>query len=824
MAFNSCNGFIRGGLHPRDQGRELFLLRAISCSLAAGLGEKGFFSPFFWWVLNGFFSLPFRSLGDELVLKSTRLSAAAIAPGGGTRIPSHNPAPIPSPHHPSLPPQPLPRLSLLLVRHPLTQVARCSGRHRLRTPAIRVVAMISTGQGLVGTCLSVPRHVAVLAGAPLSPTGSKGGRRHGPCMGRALALRPRHARGSLLTCQDVPSVCLLVPRCAKALCQGVPRHCAKACQGVAPRRNPFSPTHHFTCSPMTAPDGTNQALMARPLLVDVHKIQNTMKCRGVGDYPREYSFSVLRVALCLPMIREYDSVEWMISNSPHFGVVIDVAMSEHVYLLLKLCLKAVSYEARRSSKLYDGGVGDVKFGSIRFACPVLIDVMTWFATQLSVLYGEANAKLFSIEMLKHFMLNAASRLMMFPSDEKEKLVSASTVGCGYLDDSSNGTIGELVGAIESKNVKIEEPTVGSGKENLLGIENKRSDLVYVSQVAAAVAALHERSVLEEKIKGQRLAGSVPKTQLISEHAYVTKKADEERKKRPNYRPILEYDGLLSHRSHNEDSRKMKTKEELLAEERDYKRRRMSYRGKKLKRSITEVMRDIIEEHMEEIKQAGGIGCFVKGSSEGVSFPSGSVSDREMAADDKPRNLGFDSSETREMQMGHYHRSLSSNNSFASIENVNLKDSRRREYSGRHESLDVQPRSIRKASERDREYRSRSPDNYRNHGHSHDRHGHQRERDKKKVTEYKYDENRRSRESRSSSISDLASDFSHRKNREMPRSEGRHRDRTFGTHRSDNMSPSSFDDRYDPSESYNRYDEDVSSSSKYARTDKSYKSK
>ncbi|KAK9129108.1 hypothetical protein Syun_017905 [Stephania yunnanensis] len=59
--------------------------------------------------------------------------------------------------------------------------------------------MFSTGQGLVRTCPFVPeRVVAVLAGAPLSPTGSKGGRRHGPSMGRALALRPRHARGSLL--------------------------------------------------------------------------------------------------------------------------------------------------------------------------------------------------------------------------------------------------------------------------------------------------------------------------------------------------------------------------------------------------------------------------------------------------------------------------------------------------------------------------------------------------------------------------------------------------------------------------------------------------
>jgi len=34
--------------------------------------------------------------------------------------------------------------------------------------------------------------------------------------------------------------------------------------------------------------------------------------------------------------------------------------------------------------------------------------------------------------------------------------------------------------------------------------------------------------------------------------------------------------------------KMKTREELLAEERDYKRRRMSYRGKKVKRTPRQV--------------------------------------------------------------------------------------------------------------------------------------------------------------------------------------------------------------------------------------------
>lgn len=37
---------------------------------------------------------------------------------------------------------------------------------------------------------------------------------------------------------------------------------------------------------------------------------------------------------------------------------------------------------------------------------------------------------------------------------------------------------------------------------------------------------------------------------------------------------------------------MKSREELLAEERDYKRRRMSYRGKKMKRTTTQVRRDL----------------------------------------------------------------------------------------------------------------------------------------------------------------------------------------------------------------------------------------
>ncbi|GBG71467.1 hypothetical protein CBR_g8884 [Chara braunii] len=47
-----------------------------------------------------------------------------------------------------------------------------------------------------------------------------------------------------------------------------------------------------------------------------------------------------------------------------------------------------------------------------------------------------------------------------------------------------------------------------------------------------------------------------------------------------------------------------TKQELLAEERDYKRRRVSYRGKSTKQTPTEVLRDVIDTHMEYLRVGG----------------------------------------------------------------------------------------------------------------------------------------------------------------------------------------------------------------------------
>ncbi|XP_073016171.1 uncharacterized protein [Primulina eburnea] len=64
-----------------------------------------------------------------------------------------------------------------------------------------------------------------------------------------------------------------------------------------------------------------------------------------------------------------------------------------------------------------------------------------------------------------------------------------------------------------------------------------------------------------------------------------------------------------------DTNKFKKREELVAEERDYKRRRTCYSGEKLKRNTAEVMRDIIGKYMEEIKKAGVIGSMSKTAEE-----------------------------------------------------------------------------------------------------------------------------------------------------------------------------------------------------------------
>ncbi|KAJ6697305.1 hypothetical protein OIU85_003654 [Salix viminalis] len=358
-------------------------------------------------------------------------------------------------------------------------------------------------------------------------------------------------------------------------------------------------------------------------------------------------------------------------------------------------------------------------------CPILVQVLMWIASQLSILYGEVNAKCFAIHVLKLCLLEAANEVVVFLLDS-----------C------------------------LKEMDEGDDR------------VIFVTQVAAAVAALHERSILEAKIKLLRVPQQLPRYQRMAELSFVSKRADDERSKRPNYKAIIEHDGLPRKHLSNQESNKTKTKEELLAEERDYKRRRMSYRGKKLKRTTLQVMRDIIDGYMEEIKLAGGIGRFEKGTEE-----------EEMSS--KPPSAP----EVTDLFRQYYEQQGRSNH-------------------GHHEKLEYQ-RSA-KQDRHGREY-SRSPERYRSRSRSHERSSHQRGRDDAKLTRSKDHEKRLS----SKSYVDYKSLSSG-----LESADGMQRDdqklNTYGNHGSNSVAQNAFDDRYDPTESHDMHEDDVYTGITYAR--------
>ncbi|KAL3370949.1 hypothetical protein AABB24_007794 [Solanum stoloniferum] len=346
--------------------------------------------------------------------------------------------------------------------------------------------------------------------------------------------------------------------------------------------------------------GFPKEIVSQLLPSEVYAIRN--ETDHWNEFPFMYSYRVLRAILGLGMSSVECLSTWVVANSArYYSVVLDLAMRDHILVLFKLCLKAIVRESNDLASTFCNGEAEESVLSNRsFKCPVLVQVFVWLGTQLSVLYGEMNGKLFAINMLKQCICDSAFSSCMF--NESTDMKS----GDDNLQEPQES--GEpLKRRMENEGTNVMDETLSKSA-------------IFVSQVAAAVAALYERSMLEEKLKALRSLPSLPAYQRSMEHTYISNKADEERQKRPNYKPLLEHDGLLWQRSqNNQDTDRTKTREELLAEERDYKRRRMSYRGKKLKRSTTQVMRDIIEEYMEEIRQADPINCPTKGA-EGTKFP------------------------------------------------------------------------------------------------------------------------------------------------------------------------------------------------------------
>ncbi|WVZ84993.1 hypothetical protein U9M48_031958 [Paspalum notatum var. saurae] len=312
---------------------------------------------------------------------------------------------------------------------------------------------------------------------------------------------------------------------------------------------------------------------------------------GAHHLPGSCSYVVTRVAAAfrsgVTPRWEAELRQWMLESSPRYGVKIGHIDVDNIWVLLWLFLKAIAVEAMCLLGEMQNGSGteglcfDPK--SMRLKCPRLVEGVSWLGSQLGVLYGESHGRLFALAAVKEAVLRMAYCLV---------------VGVGHCAAGGEGNVGDGRDAGE-KGSNAGDAVAGP---------------VFLSQVAAAMVALYERFSLEEKAKALQ-APHRSKYQLLLEYSQALERGNLERSNRPNYRAVLEYDGILSRRVENQESARAKTKEELLAEERDYKRRRTSYRGKKVNRNPTEILRDIIDEHMEEIKQAGGIGYFVEAPAE-----------------------------------------------------------------------------------------------------------------------------------------------------------------------------------------------------------------
>ncbi|KAG8472845.1 hypothetical protein CXB51_034757 [Gossypium anomalum] len=533
-----------------------------------------------------------------------------------------------------------------------------------------------------------------------------------------------------------------------------------------------------------------------------------------GDYPASYSFNIACGILGSRMMKGGDLRKWLVANSPRYGIVIDEYMGDHIVLLVRLCLKAV---VREATGLVEAGMeykedkvkeSDVSLARRMFECPVLLQVLMWLGSQLSVLYGELNGKFFAINMIKQCVLEGASRLLLFPM--QEKVIDSLNLGQESQSLVTNGV----------EEIKLEEPTEQSNEpvktvDGSIGV-----GAILVSQVAAAVAALHERCFLEGKIKHLRASRPPSRYERMAEHAYVSERADAERKKRANYRPIIDHDGLPRQASSNEETNRTKTREEILAEERDYKRRRMSYRGKKLKRTKLEVMRDIIEEYTEEIKKAGGIGCFVKGAEEERLLSSESPVPYDHAVNAGEHRKGTsDISEAVSGSPNHYgRRSHNDQHSRSSrFENYSRNDF---EKSRRHRDLEDQRRRI--GEEKHREDHSRTS-RHRSHGGSDGRRSHRRERDDVEPTRAThYERGSRSsiskhRDYKSSySVSNSSDDFHEKKNDLKLDSRDQNRRSSYENQTSGSSAQNGFDDRYNPLEFEDMYDDVLGG--KYVRPD------
>lgn len=209
------------------------------------------------------------------------------------------------------------------------------------------------------------------------------------------------------------------------------------------------------------------------------------------------------------------------------------------------------------------------------------------------------------------------------------------------------------------------------------------------------------------------------------------------------------------------------------------------------------MRDLIEEYMEEIKQAGGVRSPVKVSEKSEMFPSKLPSDHgipvAMEADNSEK-VGHDSPAVTISNPSYHEQQSRTNYSDKSnaVHDVFSRDykqhkqgHRRSHYYGEDQQTDDQGNHRSRASS--------SPERHRSHSRSHER-----------------------------TIDHKKQDYSNRKKyNNSPRTRDRWQNDTHRNHISDSFLNNAFSDRYDPSDSRNNWEDEISSDDKYVKPDKFY---
>lgn len=218
--------------------------------------------------------------------------------------------------------------------------------------------------------------------------------------------------------------------------------------------------------------------------------------------------------------------------------------------------------------------------------------------------------------------------------------------------------------------------------------------------------------------------------------------------------------------------------------------------------------------MAEIEKAGGIGCFAKGTEEGQILPSESASHNITISIDEPIKTGCTATASS------LHNNWTQSHSDYSRSSKSFKDASK-DYERQRRSLHEHHDKVDKVSvgedKRDRGTYSRSPESYKSRGSLRAQSGHRRERDDLEVTRTWHDEfklpysgiskynDSRSSSSASSSLKGLSA----RKVEQKTKFEHKLRRNTFEIDSSDSLVQNAFEDRYNPSESPNMDEADLS---------------